>query len=430
MKILPLILLLLFVAACTEDDFEDEATNNINIHELVSNLPLVVIDVDWQDLSRNYVQASMKLIDQENKENQISSPEKWSGPINIKYRGSSSYRNPKKQFRIETIDSKGKDKDIQFFDFPPGSDFVLNGPYVDRSLVRNKLAYKLWGEMGHYSVRSRYVEVIVLGHKSSEYRGVYLFTEKIKKDKNRIDVEKLKPSIVDSEEITGGYIFALDHIDEGDQIIETETTYIVKYPKKMNDQQNAYLQDYLKQLERAAAQGDGAKVDELLDIESIVDQMILREFAQDYDAYHSSFFFSKNRGEKIKAGPAWDFNLAFGNHASIIDASGWRWNARASKLFQDLAQLDIIKAQFSKRWNELKDTTFSQSYVDSSIDALVDELGDGQKRNFQTWSAFHVKLIKEDYGVREALSNGAFDVQIFFLKEWLKKRHQWISDNL
>ena len=44
----------------------------------------------------------------------------------------------------------------------------------------------------------------------ADYRGVYVVMEKIKRDSERVDVEKLNELVTDPALITGGYIFKKD----------------------------------------------------------------------------------------------------------------------------------------------------------------------------------------------------------------------------
>jgi spore coat protein CotH len=73
---------------------------------------------------------------------------------------------------------------------PVENDWVLLSNYNDRSLIRNTLAYKLFGEMGNYSVKTSLCEVLI----DSAYRGIYVFGEKIKRDNNRVNIAKLTTS--------------------------------------------------------------------------------------------------------------------------------------------------------------------------------------------------------------------------------------------
>ena len=63
-------------------------------------------------------------------------------------------------------------------------------------------------------VRTRFVELFFNMNggtvSMSDYRGVYVVMEKIKRDGDRIDIEKLNETVTDPELITGGYIFKKD----------------------------------------------------------------------------------------------------------------------------------------------------------------------------------------------------------------------------
>jgi len=45
---------------------------------------------------------------------------------------------------------------------------------------------------------------------SAEYNGIYVLEEKIKRDKNRVDIAKLEPEHTNAPAITGGYMLSID----------------------------------------------------------------------------------------------------------------------------------------------------------------------------------------------------------------------------
>ncbi len=92
---------------------------------------------------------------------------------------------------------------------PKETDWVLNAPFIDRSFLRNVLAYDLFRCMGRYASRTRYCELFLNG----EYKGVYILMEKIKRDKNRVNISKADSAAVSGDELTGGYIFKIDKED-------------------------------------------------------------------------------------------------------------------------------------------------------------------------------------------------------------------------
>ena len=89
---------------------------------------------------------------------------------------------------------------------PSENDWVFHGPYSDKSLLRNFLSYYLGGQMYYYAPRTQFCELII----NNEYKGVYLFTEKIKKDNGRVDIATLDFDDLAGDSLTGGYIFKID----------------------------------------------------------------------------------------------------------------------------------------------------------------------------------------------------------------------------
>ena len=112
----------------------------------------------------------------------------YSGNIGIEIRGESSQYFDKKSYGFETWDENYEDMDVSLLDFPEEEDWILYGPYSDKSLIRNKLIYELSNQMGIYASRTQFIELSI----NSEYKGLYVFMEKLKRDKNRINISKLK----------------------------------------------------------------------------------------------------------------------------------------------------------------------------------------------------------------------------------------------
>ena len=80
-------------------------------------------------------------------------------------------------------------------------DWILYGPYSDKSLIRNVLIYDLSNAIGQYATRTSLYE-----HEINEsFLGTYVLMEKIKRDKNRVAISKNK-----EEDISGGDILKID----------------------------------------------------------------------------------------------------------------------------------------------------------------------------------------------------------------------------
>ena len=64
--------------------------------------------------------------------------------IGIEIRGSSSQMFPKKSYGFETKNEDwSEDVDVSLGGFPEEEDWILYGPYSDKSLIRNKLTFDL-----------------------------------------------------------------------------------------------------------------------------------------------------------------------------------------------------------------------------------------------------------------------------------------------
>ena len=176
-----------------------------------SNLPIVVINTDngvnipdepkvpgtmkiiWhQDGSRNYM-------------SDIDNPEflNYAGRIGIEMRGSSSQTMlDKKPYALETReDDDINNKNVSILGMPAENDWVLNSLAFDQTGMRDVLAYELSNRLGQYASRSVYCEVVING----DYKGLYVFMEKIKPDDNRVNIEKMDASCNNYPEVTGGY---------------------------------------------------------------------------------------------------------------------------------------------------------------------------------------------------------------------------------
>ena len=229
----------------------------------------------------------------------------FNGKIMVELRGQSSqFFFPKKNYGIETVDENGEDLDVSFLDFPEEEDWILHGPYSDKTMMRNVLAMHLARKMGQYASRTRYVEVVVNG----EYKGVYLIMEKIKRDKNRVDIANLKTEDIEGEELTGGYVFK---IDKGTQDWESNFSpldnpgdkirfqYVSPNRDKIQPEQATYLQSYIDSFEQAINSPQFAAnvkhYREFIDYPSFAEHFLHAELSKNVDAYRISSYFHKKK---------------------------------------------------------------------------------------------------------------------------------------
>lgn len=348
----------------------------------------------------------------------------YSGPIEIEQRGESSADFPKKSYNFETQDEDGNDTSIALCGLPKENDWILQGPFADKSQIRNALIYELGRKTGHWAPRVKFVEVILNG----EYIGLYNLIEKIKRDSARVNVKKLKENEISGNDLTGGYIVKYDKGASKLQIV---------YPKD-NDIQEAqieYINGFFDKYEKTLFSNDGLDPEigykKYLDIPSFIDYTIIAEFAKNCDAYLYSSYMYKDRDDinpKIQYGPLWDFDLCFGGaywqNGSIIDewqfdfSSNRRFNHK--RLFEDPGLVD----QFQKRWFELRETCLHPDSIMNMIDDRVNTLKSPIERNYQVWPVITKSLFFDVYQVNN------YEEEILHIKQWIDERSKWIDENI
>ncbi len=418
-----------------------EKTEAQSVNFTSSNLPIVVIETDGIEIpDEPKVPARMGIIRNAEGRNYIDSAfTDFSGPIAIELRGNSSQMYEQKQYLFKTLDSAGSEANVSLMDLPAEHEWILYGPYVDKSLMRNVLAYRLANDMGWYASRTRLCELLLDG----EYRGVYVLMENIKRDKNRVNIAKLGADIVTGQPLTGGYILAIDHNtkagEKGFAGANDSAGYFVYwyvYPSPSNIvvQQEWYIQNYIRSFEdlmRHPAFNEPIRgYTSFLDVASFVDYILINEWANNVDGFVASVYLHKDRQSiagKLVAGPVWDFNIAFGN-ADYSDSqltSGWRMHYGRvpfwwRRLLQDPAFVDRLES----RWRELRTSTMKDERLEALIDSLASRLDEAQQRHFQRWSLLGQKIWPN------AFVGETFAEELGYLRQWLQSRAVWMDGNL
>ena len=254
------------------------------------DLPIIFIDTKLKCLDDKIIEkipATIRVLD--GKTNNVADSSKATPyEIGIKVRGRGSSGFPKLNYTIEYHDSTDKDINVSLLGLPPSDDWVLHGPYVDKSMVRNSFGHWLFRQTGRYSPRTKHFDLYING----VYRGIYVLIERIKRGKYRVNVSKLKEADIEGDNLTGGYIWTYDNNDPSPS--ETELGFktsdgvnvILRYPKKdkIAKEQEEYIQNYLNELEALYKGGkNGSGYENYVDVASAVDYILLEELTQNID---------------------------------------------------------------------------------------------------------------------------------------------------
>jgi hypothetical protein len=401
-----------------------------------SDVPILVIETNGQEIpDEPRIVAEMGIIDNgEGNRNHVTDPfNGYEGLISIELRGSTSLDFPKKQYAIETQNDDGSNNNVSLLGMPAENDWILHGPYSDKSLMRNMLAYKLSENLGHYAPRTRICELLLNG----EYAGVYVLIEKIKQDKNRVDIADHEPDPNSGDELSGGYILKLDKVSGSIsytwRTTITETWVQLEYPgnNESTPEQQNYIASYLDNFEeRLYAHNFSDSLEgyrALIDLPSALDYFYVNELAKNVDAYRLSTFFYKDRdsrGGKLCFGPVWDYNIAFAN-VDYLDGYKADGLVTPGHPWWDRFQEDtVFERALISRWKIIRENEFSHSKIMGIIDSIADVLAESQQRNFQRWDILG-SIIWPNYYV-----GGSFEAELSYLKDWIRARMNWLDDYL
>lgn len=394
-----------------------------------SDLPIVVIDTQGGTiLDDPRIRCHMGIID--NAQEQFNALNDayngYDGYINIEIRGSSSQAFPKKQFAFETQHADGSNRNVSLLGMPKENDWILYAPYSDKTLIRNVMAYTMSQKLGHYAPRVRLCELILNG----EYQGVYVLTEKIKRDKNRVNIAK-QDDDNGLDDITGGYIIKLDKFT-GSQDYSWTTAlgelYVqCEYPDvdDINNNQKSYIRDYVDAFETALFSDDFSDPDlgyqQYADINSMLDFFIINELSKNVDAYGLSTFIYKDKGGKLTFGPVWDYNLAYGNadYRGAYLSDGFVANNHI--WWQRILQDPVFNEKLIERWAEVRNGVLSNDRIFDMIDRYVLEMGTAQERNFTCWDILGLRIWPNYF------LGHTYEAEIAYLKDWLSFRLYWMD---
>ncbi|MBN1561156.1 CotH kinase family protein, partial [candidate division KSB1 bacterium] len=156
-----------------------------------SNLPILLIDTEGKAIENQVrIPARLEIKDTaDGGRNVIDQASDFQSRISIEIRGSSSAGFEKKSYGFETQDENGGNLNVSLLGMPEENDWILYGPYSDKSLLRNAITFHLGRAMGRYASRLKFCELVING----DYKGLYILMEKIKRDVQRVNIDALFP---------------------------------------------------------------------------------------------------------------------------------------------------------------------------------------------------------------------------------------------
>ena len=334
------------------------------------------------------------------------------GRAGIHVRGNTSRDFDKKSYALETWDENDEDLDVALLGLPAEEDWILQGPFSDKTLIRNHLIYQLSRDIGRYAARTQFVELEING----DYRGVYVLMEKIKRDDVRVALPE------------GAALLKRDWVEGGDKFIET-TECRDELKVEWADDINGVI-TRLDSIEAELLIGDFSSID----LDSFIDHMLLVEIGRNVDGYVLSTWITLSENDVLGMGPVWDYNGALGN-ASYFEAwkiDGWHYqnpefpgdNPNGFCWYEALLESSTFLDLRRERWQMHRAGPWSDTAIEARIDEAIAALEASIERNFERWPLLGEVIWPNDLGAEDRKT---YAEEVSYLKSWVKQRSAWLD---
>ena len=334
------------------------------------------------------------------------------GRVGLHVRGNTSRDFDKKSYAFETWDENDEDLDVALLGLPAEEDWVLQGPFSDKTLIRNHLIYQLSRDIGRYAARTRFVELEING----DYRGVYVLMEKIKRDDVRVALPE------------GAALLKRDWVEGGEKFIQTTACQDELKVEWSND-----IDEIVTRLDSIEAElliGDFSSVD----LDSFIDHMLLVEIGRNVDGYVLSTWITLSENDVLGMGPVWDYNGALGNASYFMawETNGWHYqnpefpadNPNGFCWYEALLENPEFLNLRRERWQIHRAGPWSDAAIEARIDGAIAVLEPAIERNFERWPLLGEVIWPNDLGAEDRTT---YVEEVSYLKSWIKQRMAWMD---
>mgnify|MGYP001590381203 FL=1 len=336
-------------------------------------------------------------------------------PIKIRGRGNSTWDMPKKSYQFKLEEKHN------LFNFPEDKKWLMLANYSDKTMLRNALAFEL-GYLSKldWTPNYHFAEVVING----KAKGLYQFTEKVETgDSNRVQI---------GDE---GYLLEvdqLDRIDNDDIAFRTEKKllFVVKDPDlESGSSELEKIKSYVIQTENVLY---GDEFDDpnngyskYIDVDSFVDWYLINEISKNNDAiFFSSVYMNYVQGGKLKMGPIWDFDIAFGNinynNNEKIDGFYVKNAPWIERLFQDKFFVEKVKSRYNYFYN------YKNTIIDKS-NYYSEQLAQARFNNENIWNVLGKYVWPNNVTFNSSWSSSPFKEEQNYLNSWTSDRMDWLN---
>lgn len=379
------------------------------------------------------IHAWMQVTDSETENNHAEDKPTVESEMLIHVRGNTSRTFDKSSYAIRLITETGENNAQEIMGMDAHHEWVLYGPYLDKSLIRNYMWYNIAGEIMDYAPNVRFCEVLLNG----ECQGVYLMVETITAGEDA----RLELSVDKKDNTFSGYVLRLDRGSSTEiKNIETFTKYAkrtgmdlnIEYPGTSNlteelaESIRQDFSDFEKTLYSFDYDNKSYGYTTMLDVESFINYFLLNEFTCNYDAGWLSTYVYKDIDSKYRM-CIWDFNSACDNY-NYSQTDPQRFEMHQCLWYNMLIKDEDFTDQLICRYEQLRRTYLSDEYLNQYIDDVVDYLGPAIDRNYEKWGY----SFAEEYDMLEPTERNprTYEESVDDIKTFIRDRGAWMDENI
>ena len=380
----------------------------LDADRFVSRFPLVIIEAEKERLaapeigqSAEKIPAYLRIVSNDDEENRLRDAARWESRMIIGRRGNSSLYFEKGQYSLRLTDQNGEKRNLNLFSMGEDDGWILSGSMIDKSLMRNYLAYTLAGDIMEYAPMTQYCEVIFLDDDVYRYEGVYMLVQRVGRGEKRVPIQQTKPGALYTD-----FIVRRDRSGKEDVTLDTygsrngftyaageEDNYGhlgIVYPsaRLLNPSSTQYIEESIDRLEETLYSNDPVRFfqySRYIDVASFVDYALLNELLFNYDAgYHSTYFYRPKSG-KIYAGPVWDFDQAMDNYRPSPSDPNEFYFFNAPWFDRLVLDYEYVQ-KLENRYRTLRRSVFSDAHIEAIIDHTADMLEAARMRDWMRWA--------------------------------------------
>ncbi|MHA4845541.1 CotH kinase family protein [Flavitalea antarctica] len=331
----------------------------------------------------------------------------FAGEMKIKGRGNYTWTLPKKPYKMKfnnkvSLFGEGEDKE-----------WVLLANQANKNQLNTSAAFLL-GDLSRldWTPDAHFAELFL----NDVYQGTYQLCESVKVGENRVNIPK------------DGFLLEVDQeerMEAGDVFFKTARLLVnIKEPAVVKDDPKYnFVSGFVNAAENALYGPDFKDpvvgYAKYLDVPSLIDWYLINEITKNQDAvFYSSCYMNLTPTGKLKMGPIWDFDFAFGRNSErdlhLPEGFYVRESRWISRLFED----PNFEKQVARRFEHFKaNEDVILGFLSESSTKMTFSTIENNKR----WQIFTPDVSSTGLVVK------LYQDDVQKMKTWFKARMTWLD---